>query len=115
MCPSEQACWVLAAETERRTREIEVIMVTKVGDIDASRECLDCGKKEAAGETGARWCDTHNGWLCKGHAEFHSCFAQVTVRPASGVLSEGAPAGQQPTKPSVSPGKVGHWNHPDKE
>jgi ssDNA-binding Zn-finger/Zn-ribbon topoisomerase 1 len=33
----------------------------------------------------------------------------------SGILTEGAPLGQQPTKSTVSPGEVGHWNHPDRE
>ncbi len=33
----------------------------------------------------------------------------------SGILTEGSPTVQQPTKPSVSPGGVGHWNHPDME
>jgi ssDNA-binding Zn-finger/Zn-ribbon topoisomerase 1 len=27
------------------------------------------------------------------------------------MMSEGIPAGQQPTKQSVSPGEVGHWGH----
>jgi hypothetical protein len=40
---------------------------------------------------------------------------QPDVQPAPGVLSEGMPAGQQPTKPSVSPKEVGHWGHPDRE
>jgi ssDNA-binding Zn-finger/Zn-ribbon topoisomerase 1 len=29
------------------------------------------------------------------------------------MMSEGMPAGQQLTKPSVSPGEVGHWEHPE--
>jgi hypothetical protein len=31
------------------------------------------------------------------------------------MMSEGIPAVPQSTKPSVSPGEVGHWNHPDME
>jgi hypothetical protein len=37
------------------------------------------------------------------------------AHPASGVLTEGSPAAQRPTKPSVSPSEVGHWDHPDRE
>jgi ssDNA-binding Zn-finger/Zn-ribbon topoisomerase 1 len=35
--------------------------------------------------------------------------------PQADMMSEGIPAVPQPTKPSVLPGKVGHWNHPDRE
>ena len=30
-----------------------------------------------------------------------------------GAIQEGVPIVPQPTKPSVSPGEVGHWNHPE--
>ncbi len=33
----------------------------------------------------------------------------------SSILTEGSPTAQEPTEPSVSPGEVGRWNHPDKE
>lgn len=32
-----------------------------------------------------------------------------------GAIQERVPIVPQPTKQSVSPGNVGHWNHPDKE
>jgi hypothetical protein len=38
------------------------------------------------------------------------------LQTAPGVLVEGAPLTvPQSTNQSVSPGDVGHWNHPDKE
>jgi len=37
------------------------------------------------------------------------------IQPAPGTLSEGTPMAQQPTKPSISPDEVGHWDHPDWE
>lgn len=35
------------------------------------------------------------------------------VEPAPGNLNEGIPAVPQPAKSSVSPGDIGHWNHPE--
>jgi ssDNA-binding Zn-finger/Zn-ribbon topoisomerase 1 len=43
------------------------------------------------------------------------CGRRGNQQARSGVLIEGMPPGQQPTKPSVSPEEVGHWNHPDME
>ena len=37
------------------------------------------------------------------------------VRPDPGVLSEGVPSVQQPTKSRVSPRDVGHWHPPEHE
>jgi hypothetical protein len=37
------------------------------------------------------------------------------AQPAPGILIEGSLTVQQTTRPSASPGNVGHWNHPDRE
>jgi len=61
----------------------------------------DIRSDRPVGEAGCTECECP-AWEPAGSTQF-----------TPGAINEGVPTVPQPTKPSVSPGDVGHWNHPE--